>query len=66
MPTVAVDKADLWERLGKEYSVFLPVHSVISDADSCRYKATDEFDRLCFDYGLELDEDVCLPTSQRM
>ncbi|KAJ7368437.1 hypothetical protein DFH08DRAFT_676127 [Mycena albidolilacea] len=39
MPTVAVDKADLWERLGKEYS-------------------TEEFDHLCFEYGLELDEDT--------
>ncbi|KJA30155.1 hypothetical protein HYPSUDRAFT_32253 [Hypholoma sublateritium FD-334 SS-4] len=39
MPTVAVDKADLWVRLGKEYT-------------------TDEFDKLCFDYGLELDEDT--------
>ncbi|KAF8076528.1 hypothetical protein FPV67DRAFT_421019 [Lyophyllum atratum] len=39
MPTVAVDKADLWERLGKEYT-------------------TEEFDKLCFDYGLELDEDT--------
>ncbi|KAF5333380.1 hypothetical protein D9611_002380 [Ephemerocybe angulata] len=39
MPTVAVDKADLWERLGQEFT-------------------TDEFDKLCFDYGLELDEDT--------
>ncbi|KAF8974439.1 phenylalanyl-tRNA synthetase subunit beta [Flammula alnicola] len=39
MPTVAVDKAELWERLGKEYT-------------------TDEFDNLCFEYGLELDEDT--------
>ncbi|KIL68091.1 hypothetical protein M378DRAFT_158604 [Amanita muscaria Koide BX008] len=39
MPTIAVDKADLWERLGKHYS-------------------TEEFDSLCFDYGLELDEDT--------
>jgi len=32
MPTVAVDKADLWERLGKEYSElpgFLP--SLVAD-----------------------------------
>jgi len=32
MPTVAVDKADLWERLGKEYSelpYFLP--SLVAD-----------------------------------
>ncbi|KAJ8523421.1 hypothetical protein ONZ45_g133 [Pleurotus djamor] len=39
MPTVAVDKADLWERLGQEYS-------------------SDEFDKILFDYGLELDEDT--------
>ncbi|KAF8663436.1 hypothetical protein AX16_001006 [Volvariella volvacea WC 439] len=39
MPTVAVDKADLWERLGQEFS-------------------TEEFDKLCFEYGLELDEDT--------
>ncbi|TDL29428.1 phenylalanyl-tRNA synthetase [Rickenella mellea] len=39
MPTVAVDKADLWDRLGHVYS-------------------TEEFDQLCFDYGLELDEDT--------
>ncbi|KAK7061843.1 phenylalanine--tRNA ligase beta subunit [Favolaschia claudopus] len=39
MPTVAVDKADLWERLGKEYTI-------------------EEFDHLCFEYGLELDEDT--------
>lgn len=39
MPTIAVDKAELFERLGHQYT-------------------TEEFDRLCFDYGLELDEDT--------
>ncbi|KAG6336688.1 hypothetical protein ID866_2395 [Astraeus odoratus] len=39
MPTVPVDKADLFERLGKQYT-------------------TEEFDKLCFEYGLELDEDT--------
>ncbi|KAI0036810.1 phenylalanyl-tRNA synthetase subunit beta [Vararia minispora EC-137] len=39
MPTISVDKADLWDRLGQEFT-------------------TDEFDRLCFDFGLELDEDT--------
>ncbi|KAJ3989672.1 phenylalanyl-tRNA synthetase subunit beta [Lentinula detonsa] len=39
MPTVAVDKADLWERLGQEF-------------------ASEEFDTLCFEYGVELDEDT--------
>ncbi|KAF9464424.1 hypothetical protein BDZ94DRAFT_1354099 [Collybia nuda] len=39
MPTIAVDKADLWDRLGQGYT-------------------TEEFDKLCFEYGLELDEDT--------
>ncbi|KIY74100.1 phenylalanyl-tRNA synthetase subunit beta [Cylindrobasidium torrendii FP15055 ss-10] len=39
MPTVAVDKAELFERLGQTYT-------------------TNEFDELCFEYGLELDEDT--------
>ncbi|KAJ2920103.1 hypothetical protein MD484_g363, partial [Candolleomyces efflorescens] len=39
MPTVAVDKAELYDRLGQVFT-------------------TDEFDRLCFEYGLELDEDT--------
>ncbi|KAG8956768.1 phenylalanine--tRNA ligase subunit beta [Tulasnella sp. 424] len=39
MPTVAVDKEDLFERLGKTYT-------------------TEEFDHLCFEFGIELDEDT--------
>ncbi|KAF8311820.1 phenylalanyl-tRNA synthetase subunit beta [Clavulina sp. PMI_390] len=39
MPTVSVDKADLFERLGRTYT-------------------THEFDELCFEFGLELDEDT--------
>ncbi|KAI0081829.1 phenylalanyl-tRNA synthetase [Panus rudis PR-1116 ss-1] len=39
MPTVAVDKEELWERLGHKYS-------------------PEEFDRLLFEFGLELDEDT--------
>lgn len=39
MPTIPVDKADLYELLGKEYT-------------------TQEFDELCFDFGIELDEDT--------
>ncbi|GAO48276.1 phenylalanyl-tRNA synthetase [Saitoella complicata NRRL Y-17804] len=41
MPTVNVDKADLFELLGREYT-------------------TEEFDELCFDFGIELDEDTSL------
>ncbi|KAE9397119.1 phenylalanyl-tRNA synthetase subunit beta [Gymnopus androsaceus JB14] len=39
MPTVSVDKAELWERLGQEFS-------------------SEDFDALCFEYGVELDEDT--------
>ncbi|KAL9003384.1 MAG: hypothetical protein Q9188_003733 [Gyalolechia gomerana] len=44
MPTIAVDKAGLFEALGQDYT-------------------TEEFDELCFDFGIELDEDTS--TSQR-
>ncbi|KAF2757913.1 phenylalanyl-tRNA synthetase [Pseudovirgaria hyperparasitica] len=39
MPTITVDKAELYESLGKEYT-------------------TKEFDELCFEFGIELDEDT--------
>ncbi|KAK9470093.1 uncharacterized protein V1510DRAFT_383999 [Dipodascopsis tothii] len=39
MPTVAVDKEDLYEALGRSYT-------------------TEEFDNLCFEFGIELDEDT--------
>lgn len=39
MPTVAVDKADFYKLLGREYT-------------------TEEFDELCFEYGIELDDDT--------
>ncbi|KAI9634529.1 putative phenylalanyl-tRNA synthetase beta chain [Dioszegia hungarica] len=39
MPTITVDKAELYKRLEREYS-------------------TEEFDELCFTFGVELDEDT--------
>lgn len=58
MPTIAVDKADFWVRLGKEYSKWF----IVSLENWLLYGfpplATSEFDQLCFDFGLELDEDV--------
>ncbi|KAK3713027.1 phenylalanine--tRNA ligase subunit beta [Vermiconidia calcicola] len=39
MPTIAVNKADLYKSLGRTYT-------------------SDEFDELCFEFGLELDEDT--------
>lgn len=49
MPTIPVDKADLFELLGKSYT-------------------TEEFDELCFEFGIELDEDTteeCAKTGER-
>lgn len=39
MPTVSVNKYDLYEALGQQYT-------------------TEEFDELCFEFGIELDEDT--------
>ncbi|KAF2405248.1 phenylalanyl-tRNA synthetase beta chain [Trichodelitschia bisporula] len=39
MPTISVDKAELFKALGRDYS-------------------TKEFDELCFEFGIELDEDT--------
>ncbi|THW70470.1 phenylalanyl-tRNA synthetase beta chain [Aureobasidium pullulans] len=39
MPTISVDKAELFKALGKNYT-------------------TQEFDELCFEFGIELDEDT--------
>jgi phenylalanyl-tRNA synthetase beta chain len=39
MPTIAVDKEDLYKSLGRTYT-------------------TEEFDELCFEFGIELDEDT--------
>ncbi|KAG9233610.1 hypothetical protein BJ875DRAFT_496548 [Amylocarpus encephaloides] len=39
MPTISVDKAELYKALGQEYT-------------------TEEFETLCFDFGIELDEDT--------
>ncbi|GME78109.1 unnamed protein product [Ambrosiozyma monospora] len=39
MPTIAVDKEDLFNLLGKKYT-------------------NDEFDQLCFQFGIEVDEDT--------
>ncbi|KFY06693.1 hypothetical protein V492_07837 [Pseudogymnoascus sp. VKM F-4246] len=39
MPTIGVDKAELFKALGREYT-------------------TEEFEELCFEFGIELDEDT--------
>ena len=42
MPTISVDKQDLFDFLKEEFT-------------------TEQFDQLCFEFGLELDEDVKFP-----
>lgn len=57
MPTIAVDKEDLWHRLGRAYSEIASVVP-LSRLLTSGIAATKEFDELMFDFGLELDEDV--------
>lgn len=60
MPTVAVDKEDLWDRLGYRYSEYF-IAECCNDSKftTCFFcVAPEEFDRLLFEFGLELDEDV--------
>ncbi|TYJ57567.1 phenylalanine-tRNA ligase, beta subunit [Cryptococcus floricola] len=45
MPTISVDKAELYRRLEKEYT-------------------TQEFDELCFEFGIELDEDTTIEVEE--
>lgn len=53
MPTVSVDRAELCKALEKDYSRwFASLETVLT----CL--ATKEFDELCFDFGIELDEDT--------
>ena len=56
MPTVAVDKEELWERLGHRYCMSVTVFDQTA-IDDCT-TASEDFDHLLFEFGLELDEDV--------
>jgi hypothetical protein len=70
MPTIAVDKAELYRRLEKEYSPSFPLVALLPKLLRRRLNevpcarpvpplaAQTEFDQLCFDFGIELDEDV--------
>jgi phenylalanyl-tRNA synthetase beta chain len=65
MPTVAVDKEELWERLGHRYCAwFADLFSLtVIDHSSA---ASEDFDNLLFEFGLELDEDVRGSLGQRL
>lgn len=59
MPTVAVDKEDLWDRLGYRYSEYSRSNRLFcEEAHGLDCLAPEEFDHLLFEFGLELDEDV--------
>lgn len=73
MPVVHVDKEEFYKALGKEYcKLFLWLENINWNFSTkikyidviINFKsftlATDEFSELCFDLGLELEEDVCL------
>ena len=58
MPTVSVDKEDLWERLEHRFCTQCQFCFVILWTEYSRAIASEEFDKLCFEFGIELDEDV--------
>ena len=47
MPTISVDKQDLFDFLKQEFT-------------------TEQFDELCFEFGLELDEDVFVRNRKKL
>jgi len=74
MPTVDIKRDLLFKAIGKEYSKFVcylsslahvlqttypwrPVNQLTRWVFIC-YSADEEFEELCFDFGLELDEVV--------
>ena len=56
-PTITVNKAELYARLGRSYSTSLPRTS-FSSVPHPSFAATEEFGDLCFQFGIELDEDT--------
>ena len=64
MPTVAVDKEELWERLGHRYCVWITDFN--QTATDYYTTASEDFDHLLFEFGLELDEDVMRSLKQEL
>lgn len=70
MPTIGVKRDLLFEALGKTYSKCYCLNPQINLENRQNYSLTcpprsfsadDEFQQLCFAFGLELDEVVCIP-----
>ena len=55
MPTISVDKAELYKALGQEY--VLELQNKDTSNIFSRY-TTEQFEELCFEFGIELDEDT--------
>ncbi|ETS76003.1 Phenylalanine--tRNA ligase beta subunit [Pestalotiopsis fici W106-1] len=59
MPTVAVDKYDLFEALGQKCANSLSPLSPGTPLNRTSHRyTTEEFEELCFEFGIELDEDT--------
>ncbi|KAI8405262.1 hypothetical protein FOFC_14741 [Fusarium oxysporum] len=60
MPTISVDKYKLYEALGQKCecpSLFISTPTMSSPTSRPRF-TTEEFEDLCFEFGIELDEDT--------
>lgn len=58
MPTIGVKRDLLFKALGKTYCKLKYNHTYARLIINC-FSADDEFQNLCFEFGLELDEVVC-------
>ncbi len=71
MPTVSVERDVLFEALGRSYSKCLCSDTLVTGnyifsmqwVKLSSTSADEEFDQLCFDFGIELDEVVCSLTN---
>ena len=56
MPTIGVKRSLLFHELGQKFSKYRP--EVPDKHHEACFLADEEFDQLCFDYGIELDDIV--------
>lgn len=59
MPTINVQRDLLFEALGRTYSKFLQSWYLRLACAALHHAGDEEFDELCFEFGIELDEVVC-------
>ncbi len=64
MPTISINRDLLFKNLGKTYSKYLNLFWFINKyklPEIFYLKADKEFDELCFEFGIELDDVVIEP-----